>query len=214
MGLLTNQKISTKGLSFVLQVGDTSSWTVGVAATSTLTKTKHEARQQSGLWCISLKDGEYQVLTTPTQTLDLGNSHRLTTVRIRLNCEGGTLEFIDADADASIFTFFHCFTETVYPYFECSSLVGRVAVLEQAVTIRLGSDYVPLKDTVTISEDQNTKGNLPTKKDTAENVMREMDAEHLIWEMKTREMCPLKKKKATKPIEKEETSNIKKMVGD
>ncbi|MED6231539.1 hypothetical protein ATANTOWER_026560 [Ataeniobius toweri] len=214
--ILAREGFNTGVHCWNIEVGKTNRWAVGVAAPSVLRKSKCEACPEAGLWCISLKDGEYQALMTPTQTLNLNSSHHLTKVRVRLDCEVGTLDFIDADTDGPLFTFTHCFTETVYPYFESMSLGGGVAVLERRVKIRMDSDYVPLKDTVTVLEDQAMKGNPSTEKVIAANLKQDMDTEHLSEDKKSMEMCYLKEDKLVTPNGQEKTSNtrnVKKQSG-
>ncbi|XP_054897626.1 E3 ubiquitin-protein ligase TRIM35-like isoform X2 [Poeciliopsis prolifica] len=162
-GILAGEGFSTGVHCWDMEVGETDSWTVGVAVLSALKTTACDAFPEAGLWCIRLKDGEYQALTTPTQTLDVGGSRHLNTVRIKLDLEGGTVTFVDADKDAPLFTFTHCFTEAVYPYFESSSAGGGVTVLEQRVKISVDS------------EDRPPEGNSPTEKSTATNTASETD---------------------------------------
>ncbi|XP_014885488.1 zinc-binding protein A33-like isoform X1 [Poecilia latipinna] len=175
-----------------VEVGETNRWTVGVAAQSALKTVTCEASPEAGLWCIRLKDGEYQALTTPTQTLDVGTSRRLNRVRVKLDLEGGAVTFVDADTDAPLFTFTHCFAEAVYPYFEASSAGGGVAVREQRVKISLES------------EDRPAKGNSPTENGTTAEIARETDAEK-----KSAELCCAKKEESGKPERKEKTPNAR-----
>ncbi|XP_027872512.1 tripartite motif-containing protein 35-like isoform X2 [Xiphophorus couchianus] len=193
-GILAREGFSTGVHCWDTEVGETDRWTVGVAALSALKTTTCEASPEAGLWCIRLKDGEYLALTTPTQTLDVGSSRHLNRVRVKLDLEGGTVTFVDADTDAPLFTFTHCFTGAVYPYFESSSAGGGVAVLERRVKISVDS------------EDRPAKGNSPTEKGTAAKTARETDR-------KSVELCCAKKEEPGKPEGKEKTPstrNIKK----
>ncbi|TKS68989.1 Nuclear factor 7, ovary [Collichthys lucidus] len=125
-----------------IEVGDTSNWTVGVAAESVSRRTEFEACPEAGLWCISLRDGKYRALTTPSQDLNLDNSNHLRRVRVRLECDEGMLAFLNADDETHLFTFRYVCTEKVYPYFESISLGGGLAVLAQNVNISVGCDHV------------------------------------------------------------------------
>lgn len=89
-----------------------------MAAQSVSKRSGFEACPEAGLWCISLREGEY--LSAPAQTL---NSHHLSRVRVRLDWDEGTLEFMNADTDTLLFMFRHRFTEKVYPYFESISYI-------------------------------------------------------------------------------------------
>lgn len=147
------------------QVGDTDNWTVGVAAQSVSRRTQFEACPEAGLWCISLRDGEYRALTTPSQDLDLDHLPHLSRIRVRLDWDEGTLAFMNGDAETHLFTFRHRFTEKVYPYLESVSLSGRLAVLEQRVNVSVGSDYVSVDDTAIAEEDQLMKSESCTEGD-------------------------------------------------
>ncbi|XP_028256889.1 zinc-binding protein A33-like [Parambassis ranga] len=127
-----------------IEVGDANNWTLGVAAQSVSRKTEFEACPEAGIWCIRLRDGEYRALTTPAEILN--NTQQLNRVHVRLDCDGGMLEFRNADTDTHIFTFQQCFTETVYPYFESISAGGGLALLPQRVTVSVGADYIPADD--------------------------------------------------------------------
>lgn len=117
-----------------------------MAAQSVSRGEEFEACPEAGLWCISLRDGEYRALTTPSQTLHLDKSHHLQRVRVRLNWDEEKLEFMNADTDTHLFTFRHGFAEKVYPYFESISACGGLAVLAQRVNVSVGSH---LEDTAT-----------------------------------------------------------------
>lgn len=67
------------------------------------------------------------------------DSQRIRRVRLRLDWNGGTLEFTNADTDTHLLKFRHRFTEKVYPYFESVSLCGGFTVLAQRVKVSVGS---------------------------------------------------------------------------
>ncbi|XP_028462101.1 tripartite motif-containing protein 35 [Perca flavescens] len=145
-----------------IAVGATNNWTIGVAAQSVSRKAAFEVCPEAGLWCISLREGEYRALTAPAQTL---NSHQLSRVRVRLDWDEGTLDFTDADSETHLFTFRHRFTEKMYPFFESTALCGGFAVLAKRVNICVGSDYVPVEDTAITEEDQVMKSESCTEGD-------------------------------------------------
>ncbi|KAI4833003.1 hypothetical protein KUCAC02_015937 [Chaenocephalus aceratus] len=134
-----------------IEVGDTNSWAVGVAAHSVSRGANIMACPEAGLWCISLREGEYLALTAPTQKL---NPQHLSKLRVRLDWDEGTLAFLNTDTETHMFTFKHRFTEKVYPYFESTALYGGFSVLAQRVKVSLGSDDVPEEDTAILEEDQ------------------------------------------------------------
>lgn len=162
-----------------------------MAAQSVSRRAEFEVCPEAGLWCISLQDGEYRALTTPSQALNLDNSHHLIRVRVRLDWEEGTLEFMNIDTDTHLFTFRHCFTEKVYPYFESISSCGGLALLAQRVNISVGAGYVPVEDTIT-EEDQAMKG------ESTNDNSKMSECGHLT-EDKNSAICSLREEKKTKP---------------
>ncbi|XP_074485244.1 zinc-binding protein A33-like [Sebastes fasciatus] len=206
-----------------IEVGDTNNWTVGVAAQSVSRKAEFEACPEAGLWCISLQEGEYLALTATTRTL---KSPHLSRVRVMLDWDEGTLEFMNADTDMNLFTFRHRFTEKVYPYFESISSCGGFAVLAQRVKVSMGSDDVPVEDTDIAEEDQGMKRESSTEGDINAELTNSngkmSECEHLT-EDKNLLMCSMREKKKTKrqrcttkdqlnktkPAEKEKTKDDK-----
>ncbi|XP_029911856.1 tripartite motif-containing protein 35-like [Myripristis murdjan] len=152
-----------------IEVGDSNNWTIGVAGQSLCRREEFEACPEAGLWCISLREGEYQALTSPSQILHLDKSHRLKRVHVRLDCDEGQLDFTDADTGLHLFTFTHHFSEKVYPYFESISVCGVLEVLAQRVHVSVGSDPIPAEgaaisggdpgEIIVKSTDKNTSTN-------------------------------------------------------
>ncbi|CAJ1053198.1 nuclear factor 7%2C brain-like [Xyrichtys novacula] len=130
-----------------VEVGDTSNWTVGVAAQSVSRRTEIKACPEVGLWCISLQDGRYQALTSPPRNLNLDATLILRRIHVRLDWDEGTLDFKDVHTNTNLFTFYHCFTETVNPYFESISLFGGFGLLSKTVDVSVKSDFSPEEDT-------------------------------------------------------------------
>ncbi|XP_062297071.1 nuclear factor 7, brain-like [Scomber scombrus] len=130
-----------------IEVGDTVNWTVGVATHSVSRGEEFEACPEAGLWCISLRDGEYRALTTPSQILHLDKSHHLKRVRVRLDWDEEKLEFMNSDTHIHLFTFRHRFVEKVYPYLETISACGGLAVLAARVNVSMESYHIPVEDT-------------------------------------------------------------------
>lgn len=172
-----------------------------MAAQSVSRRAEFEACPEAGLWCISLRDGEYQALTTPSQTLNLDSSHHLGRVSVRLNWDEGTLEFKNTDTNTHLFTFRHCFTEKVYPYFESISLCRGFAVLAQRVNVSVRSDYVPVEDTAITEEDQPMKSESCAEGDintASVNSNCEISERSRLAEDKSSAICSVREKK-TKP---------------
>ncbi|XP_073325254.1 E3 ubiquitin-protein ligase TRIM7-like [Pagrus major] len=184
-----------------IEVGDTNNWTVGVAAQSVSRGTLFEACPEAGLWCISLQDGEYRALTTPAKAIDLDNSHRLSRVRVRLDWDVGTLEFIDIDTETHLFTFRHNFTEKMYPYFESLAFCGGLSVSAQKVNVSVGSDCISVGDTDITEEDQTIKSESCTEGDintASTNSNSKMSERRHLTENKNSTICSVREDKATK----------------
>ncbi|KAM9770428.1 nuclear factor 7, brain-like [Menidia menidia] len=191
-----------------IKVGDLDNWTLGVAAQSLSRGADFEACPEAGLWCISLRDGEYRALTTPSQILNFDSSDHLSRVQVKLDCDEGTLEFINADIGALLFRFRHCFAEMTYPYFESVSVGGNLAVLEQRVDISMGSEQ-----TVILGKDQEMKAQSPTEKGTITDSQSNGKAgiEHLIEERKEKAVCSvINKNEAQFPEKDNNTAAVKK----
>lgn len=212
--------LSNLFIHWFLQVGDTNNWTVGVAAQSVSRRAEFEACPEAGLWCISLREGEYLALTTAAQTL---NAHHLNRVRVRLDWDEGTLEFMNADTDTHLFMFRHRFTEKVYPYFESVSSCGGFTVLAQRVKVSVGSDYVPMEDTsitehdLVMKSESCTEGDIDAASTQSNGKMSECGR---LTENKNLSICSMREKKnkpqrcttkdqliKTKPTGKEKTNN-------
>lgn len=169
-----------------------------MAAQSVSRRAEFEACPEAGLWCISLQGGEYRALTTPSQTLNLDSSHHLSKVRVTLDWDEGTLEFKNSDTDVHLFTFRHCFTEKVYPYFESISLCGGFAVLAQKVNVSVGSDCVPVEGSAINEEDQPMKSESCTEGDintASTNSNSKMSECRHLTEDKSSAICSMREKK-------------------
>ncbi|XP_028296591.1 zinc-binding protein A33-like [Gouania willdenowi] len=140
-----------------VEVTDNSNWTIGIAAQWVSRRMAFEACPEAGLWCISLRDGEYRALTSPSQILNIDSSRPLHRISVRFDWEGGTLDFTNTETSANLFKFNHCFSETVYPYFESIFVGGNLTVSEQTVNISIESDHPNCPNSVIRGEDQERK---------------------------------------------------------
>ncbi|XP_061447313.1 zinc-binding protein A33-like isoform X1 [Rhineura floridana] len=99
-----------------VEVGDKTSWDIGVAQESVNRKeAKVTVKPSNGFWAIWLRNGsEYKALDSPSQQL-LPKS-KPQKVGVYLDYEGGQVSY-DADTMAHIFTFSDVFSECLYPMF-------------------------------------------------------------------------------------------------
>uniref|UniRef100_A0A8D2Q7H5 B30.2/SPRY domain-containing protein n=1 Tax=Varanus komodoensis TaxID=61221 RepID=A0A8D2Q7H5_VARKO len=100
-----------------VEVGDKTSWDIGVAAESVNRKeAKVKVKPSHGFWAIWLRNGsEYKALDSPSKQLSL--KIRPQKVGVYLDYEGGQVSFYDADTMAHIYTFSEVFLERLYPMF-------------------------------------------------------------------------------------------------
>ncbi|XP_075769057.1 zinc finger protein RFP-like [Pelodiscus sinensis] len=86
-----------------VEVGDGKDWAVGVARESVSRKGRISRSPEEGIWAVQWWGGFFQALTDPEVTpLQLSTPHR---IWVCLDCDQGQVTFIDADAEALIFTF-------------------------------------------------------------------------------------------------------------
>ncbi|XP_074873234.1 butyrophilin subfamily 1 member A1-like [Carettochelys insculpta] len=84
-----------------VEVGDGGGWVVGVATESL--RRKGLISPEGGIWAVGQNGGQFQALTDPVTTLTL--SQAPSRIRVCLDCDQRQVTFIDAGAEATIFTF-------------------------------------------------------------------------------------------------------------
>ncbi|XP_040890253.1 nuclear factor 7, ovary-like [Toxotes jaculatrix] len=98
--------------SWDVEVGDSTIWSLGVAAKTV----KRKGKIWSGIWRISLSDGKYRAFSPSAQPVVLSVKAKLQQIRVNLDWKRGKLSFSDLDTDALIHTFTHTFTEKLFPF--------------------------------------------------------------------------------------------------
>ncbi|KAJ8268744.1 hypothetical protein COCON_G00113510 [Conger conger] len=100
-----------------VQVGDKTSWDLGVASASITRKGGVTLSPGYGFWALCVRGGsEYQACADPPLPLPLRERPR--TVGVFLDYEAGQVSFYNVGARTHIYSFTDCsFTEPLYPYF-------------------------------------------------------------------------------------------------
>ncbi|XP_074535843.1 nuclear factor 7, ovary-like [Halichoeres trimaculatus] len=98
--------------SWDVEVGDCSSWQLGVISGSV----QKERFIQSGSWPIRWSLGKYIPLSSSHPDSVLSVKNRPQRIRVNLDCYRGQLLFSDPDTNTHIHTFTHTFTEKLVPY--------------------------------------------------------------------------------------------------
>ncbi|XP_036395251.1 tripartite motif-containing protein 35-like [Megalops cyprinoides] len=120
--------------SWEVEVGDSTNWTLGVALGSVCRKEEFSACPEEGVWCISLRSGEYRVMASPCAPLPVRKTLRR--VRVELDWDAGWVSFSDPADGVPLHTFTHPFAEAVYPYFESVCERRRLRILPEKVSVR------------------------------------------------------------------------------
>ncbi|XP_036413717.1 tripartite motif-containing protein 35-like [Colossoma macropomum] len=128
--------------SWVVEVGESSNWTLGVAAVSVKRGEMYEACPEEGLWTISLRDDEYHAMTSPCERLEL-NGHRPRRIRVCVDWKGGHVSFVDPDSETHLYTFSHTFSEALLPYFESICPTRPLVLLPQSVSVVIEKHELP-----------------------------------------------------------------------
>ncbi|XP_049325683.1 zinc-binding protein A33-like [Astyanax mexicanus] len=118
-GVLGSEGFSKGTYSWVVEVGRSENWAVGVAEESVIRKKNIIATPENGFCCIWRKNNK---------TVAGVNSNEkpiaLTTVKtvcVILNCETGQVTFSNFDTNTTLHTFTQPFKKKIYPYFNNNS---------------------------------------------------------------------------------------------
>uniref|UniRef100_A0A2I4BWS5 Nuclear factor 7, brain-like n=1 Tax=Austrofundulus limnaeus TaxID=52670 RepID=A0A2I4BWS5_AUSLI len=104
--------------SWEVEVGDSSSWEVGVAAESF--RQRGESGEQEGLWKVAFLKDKYAASASPQGPDTSIMLKKIQKIRVHLNWSRGKLVFSDPDSNAYIHAFRATFTEKLFPYFNTS----------------------------------------------------------------------------------------------
>ncbi|XP_067442199.1 nuclear factor 7, brain-like [Thunnus thynnus] len=121
--------------SWDVEVGDNTSWRLGVLSESV----QRKGRIQSELWRIRFNGDKYSALSSAPDT-DLPVKKKLQRIRVNLDWNRGNLSFSDPDTNKHIHTFTHTFTDTLFPYINTwDELPLKISPLKVSVTVKQSS---------------------------------------------------------------------------
>uniref|UniRef100_A0A3Q1HD23 Tripartite motif containing 35-12 n=1 Tax=Anabas testudineus TaxID=64144 RepID=A0A3Q1HD23_ANATE len=106
--------------SWDVEVGDNTSWFLGVAVKSFRWKTVKEMK--FGVWMVNFNQGKYKPFSRTSPSTVLPVQKKLQRIRINLDWDGGQLTFSDPDTNTHIHTFKYPFDEKVFPLFTTTDL--------------------------------------------------------------------------------------------
>ncbi|XP_030648791.1 nuclear factor 7, ovary-like [Chanos chanos] len=132
--------------NWVVEVGDSSDWIVGVAGASVSRKSLVAACPENRIWGMSLRRGLYEALESPSVRLLVAPSvpHQTTPpprrprrVRVCLDWDRHRVNFSDPDNGRHLYTFMHTFSEKLFPYFSTSCVSCPLKIVPATVTITM-----------------------------------------------------------------------------
>ncbi|XP_041659580.1 nuclear factor 7, brain-like [Cheilinus undulatus] len=117
--------------SWDVQVGDSTSWSLGVLAESG----QRTGEKLSGLWKVWLHEGKYRADLSLHGLTGLSVKNPPKRIRVNLDCNRGELLFSDPDTNTHIYTFKHTFTERMVPVI---SIRGNGKMLPEKISVTVG----------------------------------------------------------------------------
>nr|CBN80636.1 Uncharacterized protein [Dicentrarchus labrax] len=94
-----------------VEVGNSTTWSLGMAAESV----KRKGKIESGIWRIRFSNGEYKAFSPSAKPIVLAVKEKLQQIRVCVDIDRGTLSFSDLNTKAHIHTFTDTFTEKLFP---------------------------------------------------------------------------------------------------
>ncbi|KAM9361931.1 nuclear factor 7, ovary-like [Symphorus nematophorus] len=112
ISVLGSEGFDSETRSWDIEVGNSTDWSLGVAAESV----KRKGKMESGVWRIGFSGGRYKAFSPSAQPITLLRKKKFQRIRVHLDCTRKKLTFSDPDTKTHIYTFTHACTEKLFPY--------------------------------------------------------------------------------------------------
>lgn len=124
--VLGSEGYSSGTHSWEVEVGDNTSWAVGVIAESVYMNRENISR--FGLWYLGFSNGKYGKGFSPDVLSVLRVGERVQKIRVQLDFDKGKVIFVDSGNNTCLHIFKQTFNERVFPYFysHCKSHPLRI----------------------------------------------------------------------------------------
>ncbi|XP_072551121.1 tripartite motif containing 35-30 [Salminus brasiliensis] len=137
--VLGSEGYSSGTHSWEVEVGDNTSWAVGVISESVYTHRENLSR--FGLWYVGFSNGKYGKGYSPEILSVMRVGEKVRRIRIQLDLDKGRLTFTDSGRNTCLHIFKQTFNERVFPYFynHCKSHPLRILPGKSSLTIQTSS---------------------------------------------------------------------------
>ncbi|XP_066541105.1 tripartite motif containing 35-30 isoform X2 [Hoplias malabaricus] len=132
---LGSEGFSSGTHSWEVEVGENTSWAVGVISESVYCHRENLSR--FGLWYVGFSNGKYGKGYSPENLSVLRVGQRVQKIRVHLDFDKGRVVFTDSGSNACLHIFKQTFKERVFPYFytHCKSHPLRILPAKSSVTV-------------------------------------------------------------------------------